>query len=199
MTTVHAYITNDQNILDLPHKDLRRSSGRCTEHYSHHYRCCAAVALVLPQLKGKLDGFANADVPTPDVSVVDLTVKLSKSVTAEEVNSNALREAAEGELKGILGYESQELVSMDFKGDSRSSIVDASLTTVMADDMVKVVSWYDNEWGYSCRVVDLVEVHGQQGLIGQTVIRAPLSPKSFGDGGYCTAICDFLKYRWWMR
>ncbi|NLV91793.1 MAG: type I glyceraldehyde-3-phosphate dehydrogenase [Firmicutes bacterium] len=154
MTTVHAY-TNDQNILDLPHKDLRRARAAAMSIIPTTTGAAAAVALVLPQLKGKLDGFAMR-VPTPDVSVVDLTVKLSKSVTAEEVN-NALREAAEGELKGILGYEPKELVSMDFKGDSRSSIVDASLTTVMADDMVKVVSWYDNEWGYSCRVVDLVE------------------------------------------
>ncbi len=154
MTTVHSY-TNDQNILDLPHSDLRRARAAAMSIIPTTTGAAAAVALVLPQLKGKLDGFAMR-VPTPDVSVVDLTAQLDKTVTVEDVN-NALKEAAEGELKGVLGYESKELVSMDYKGDPRSSIVDAPLTSVMAGNMVKVVSWYDNEWGYSMRVLDLVE------------------------------------------
>lgn len=159
MTTVHSY-TNDQNILDLPHKDLRRARAAAMSIIPTTTGAAAAVGLVLPHLKGKLDGFAMR-VPTPDVSVVDLTVELEKKVTVEEVN-NALKEAAEGELKGILGFETNELVSMDFKGDSRSSIVDASLTNVMEGNMVKVVSWYDNEWGYSMRVLDLIKYMASQ-------------------------------------
>lgn len=154
MTTVHSY-TNDQNILDLPHKDLRRARAAAMSIIPTTTGAAVAVGLVLPQLKGKLDGFAMR-VPTPDVSVVDLVVELKKKVTAEEVNA-ALKAAAEGELKGILGYEDKELVSMDFKGNNNSSIVDAPLTNVMDGNMVKVVSWYDNEWGYSMRVVDLVK------------------------------------------
>ena len=153
MTTVHAY-TNDQRILDLPHKDLRRARAAAMSIIPTTTGA-AAVGLVLPQLKGKLDGFAMR-VPTPDVSVVDLTVELEKDTTAEEINA-ALKAAAEGELKGILGVSELPLVSMDFRGDNRSSIVDAALTTVMEGNFAKVVAWYDNEWGYSMRVVDLVK------------------------------------------
>jgi len=153
MTTVHSY-TNDQRILDLPHSDYRRARAAALSIIPTTTGAAAAVGLVLPELKGKLDGYALR-VPTPTVSVVDLVAELEKPVTVEEVNA-ALKEAAEGELKGILGYEEAELVSMDFRGDSRSSIVDASLTSVMEGNMVKVVSWYDNEWGYSMRVVDLI-------------------------------------------
>ncbi len=154
MTTVHAY-TNDQRILDLPHKDLRRARAAAMSIIPTTTGAAAAVGLVLPQLKGKLDGFAMR-VPTPDVSVVDLTVELEKNTTAEEINA-ALQEAAAGDLKGILGVSELPLVSMDFRGDSRSSIVDAALTTVMEGNFAKVVAWYDNEWGYSMRVVDLVK------------------------------------------
>ena len=154
MTTIHSY-TNDQKILDLPHKDYRRARAAALSIIPTTTGAAAAVGLVLPELKGKLDGFALR-VPTPTVSVVDLVVELEKSATAEEVN-NAFKTAAEGELKGILGYEDVPLVSMDYRGDSRSSIVDGPLTAVMGDNMVKVVAWYDNEWGYSMRVVDLIE------------------------------------------
>ena len=153
MTTVHAY-TNDQRILDLPHKDWRRARAAALSIIPTTTGAAAAVGLVLPELKGKLDGYALR-VPTPTVSVVDLVAELEKPTTAEEVNA-AFKAAAEGKLKGILGYEETPLVSMDFRGDSRSSIVDAALTTVMEGNMVKVVSWYDNEWGYSMRVVDLI-------------------------------------------
>jgi len=153
MTTVHSY-TNDQRILDLPHKDLRRARAAAMSIIPTTTGAAAAVGLVLPELKGKLDGYALR-VPTPTVSVVDFVAELAKEVTAEEVN-NALKEAAAGPMKGILGVEDRELVSIDFKGDSRSSIVDAPLTSVMEGNMVKVVSWYDNEWGYSMRVVDLI-------------------------------------------
>ena len=153
MTTVHSY-TNDQRILDLPHKDYRRARAAALSIIPTTTGAAAAVGLVLPELKGKLDGYALR-VPTPTVSVVDLVAELEKPATAEEVNA-AFKKAAEGEMKGILGVEETELVSMDFKGDSRSSIVDAPLTTVMEGNMVKVVAWYDNEWGYSMRVVDLI-------------------------------------------
>ncbi|ADL69503.1 MULTISPECIES: type I glyceraldehyde-3-phosphate dehydrogenase [Thermoanaerobacterium] len=154
MTTVHSY-TNDQRILDLPHKDLRRARSAAMSIIPTTTGAAKAVALVLPELKGKLNGFAMR-VPTPDVSVVDLVAELEKNVTVEEVNA-VLKEAAENELKGILGYTDEPLVSMDFKGDSRSSIVDGLSTMVMEGNLVKVVSWYDNEWGYSNRVVDLAK------------------------------------------
>ncbi len=154
MTTIHSY-TNDQKILDLPHKDYRRARAAALNIIPTTTGAAAAVGLVLPELKGKLDGYALR-VPTPTVSVVDLVVELDKSATAEEINA-AFKEAAEGDLKGILGYEETPLVSVDYLGDSRSSIVDAALTSVMADNMVKVVAWYDNEWGYSMRVVDLIK------------------------------------------
>jgi glyceraldehyde 3-phosphate dehydrogenase len=153
MTTVHSY-TNDQRILDLPHSDFRRARAAAENIIPTTTGAAAAVGLVLPELKGKLDGF-SLRVPTPTVSVVDLVAEVEKNTTAEEVNA-ALKEAAEGDLQGILGFEEKELVSMDFRGDTRSSIIDASLTTVMEGNMVKVVSWYDNEAGYSMRVVDLI-------------------------------------------
>ena len=152
MTTVHSY-TNDQRILDLPHKDLRRARAAACSIIPTTTGAAKAVALVLPELKGKLNGFAMR-VPTPNVSITDLTVVLKKDTTAEEINA-ALKEAAEGKLKGILGYTDLPLVSRDFNGDPRSSIVDGLSTMMVGPRMAKVVSWYDNEWGYSNRVVDL--------------------------------------------
>ncbi len=153
MTTVHAY-TTDQRILDLPHKDLRRARAAAENIVPTTTGAAAAVGLVLPELKGKLEGFAMR-VPVSTVSVVDLVVETEKPVTAEAVNAE-FKKAAEGELKGILAYEEAPLVSCDFKGNDHSSIVDAALTKVLGDNMLKVVSWYDNEWGYSMRVVDLI-------------------------------------------
>lgn len=153
MTTVHAY-TNDQRILDLPHRDLRRARAAAANIVPTTTGAAAAVGLVLPELKGKLDGFAMR-VPVPTVSVVDLVVETEKPVTAEEVNAE-LKRAAEGELKGILAFEEKPLVSTDFMGNPHSSIIDAALTKTMGENMLKVVSWYDNEWGYSMRVVDLI-------------------------------------------
>ena len=154
MTTIHSY-TNDQKILDAPHKDLRRARAGAESMIPTTTGAAKAVALVLPQLKGKLNGLA-VRVPTPTVSMTDLVCEVSKSVTAEEVNA-ALKEAAEGSLKGILGFSEEPLVSMDFRGDERSSIVDGLSTMVMGDKLVKVVSWYDNEWGYSNRLADLTK------------------------------------------
>ncbi len=153
MTTVHAY-TNDQMILDLPHSDLRRARAAGQSIIPTTTGAAKAVALVLPELKGKLNGFAMR-VPTPNVSVVDLVVELDKAATAEEINA-ALKEAAEGDLKGVMAYCDEPLVSKDFNGNPNSSIIDAMSTMVMEGNMVKVVSWYDNEWGYSNRVVDLI-------------------------------------------
>jgi len=153
MTTIHSY-TNDQKILDLPHKDLRRARAAAVSMIPTTTGAAKAVSLVLPQLKGKLDGMAIR-VPTPNVSVVDLVAELDKDTTAEEVNA-ALKKAAEGELKGILQYCDEPLVSIDFNGNSNSSIVDALSTKVIEKKMVKVLAWYDNEWGYSCRVRDLI-------------------------------------------
>ena len=153
MTTIHSY-TNDQNLLDLPHKDLRRARAAALSIIPTTTGAAVAVGEVLPELKGKLDGFAMR-VPTPNVSVVDLAANLLRKTTAEEVNQ-ALKSAAEGPLKGILAYSSEELVSVDFKGNASSSIVDAPYTKVMDGNFVKVVSWYDNEWGYSNRCVDLL-------------------------------------------
>ncbi|WP_346916143.1 type I glyceraldehyde-3-phosphate dehydrogenase [Clostridium sp.] len=154
MTTIHSY-TNDQKILDAPHKDLRRARAAGESMIPTTTGAAKAVALVLPQLKGKLNGLA-VRVPTPTVSMTDLVCELGKSVTLEEVNG-ALREAAEGELKGVLGFSEEPLISMDFRGDERSSIVDALSTMVMGDNLVKVVAWYDNEWGYSNRLADLTK------------------------------------------
>lgn len=153
MTTIHSY-TNDQKILDLPHKDLRRARAAAMNIIPTTTGAALAVGLVLPHLKGRLDGFAMR-VPTPDVSLVDVVVELKQSTTAEEINA-ALKAAAEGELKGILGYSEEPLVSQDYLGDPRSSIVDAAMTLVMEGNMAKVISWYDNEWGYSCRLIDLI-------------------------------------------
>jgi glyceraldehyde 3-phosphate dehydrogenase len=161
MTTIHSY-TNDQNLLDLPHKDLRRARAAALSMIPTTTGAALAVGEVLPDLKGRLDGFAMR-VPTPNVSVVDLAALVDKKTTGEEVNA-ALREAATGALKGILAYSDDELVSMDFKGNANSSIVDAPYTKVMDGDFVKVLSWYDNEWGYSNRCVDLLRLLVKKGL-----------------------------------
>ena len=155
VTTVHSY-TNDQNILDLPHKDLRRARAAALSMIPTTTGAAKAVALVLPALKGKLDGMAIR-VPTPNVSVVDLVATLSKDTDAAQVNA-ALKAAAEGPLKGILGFSTEELVSIDFNGNALSSIVDAPSTKVIGGNMVKVISWYDNETGFSHRVLDLMKI-----------------------------------------
>jgi glyceraldehyde 3-phosphate dehydrogenase len=161
MTTVHSY-TNDQQILDLPHKDYRRARAAAESIIPTTTGAAKAVALVLPELKGKLNGMAMR-VPTPNVSVVDLVAELEKEVTADEVNS-ALKAAAEGELKGILEYSELPLVSTDYNGNPASSTIDALSTMVMDGNMVKVISWYDNETGYSHRVVDLADFIGKKGF-----------------------------------
>ncbi|MCT8977326.1 type I glyceraldehyde-3-phosphate dehydrogenase [Clostridium sp. CX1] len=153
MTTIHSY-TNDQRILDKTHKDLRRARAAGESIIPTTTGAAKAVEKVLPNLKGKLNGF-SVRIPTPTVSLTDLVCELSKPVTVEEVN-NAFKEAAEGYMEGILGYSEEPLVSIDYKGDDRSSIVDGLSTMVISDNMIKVVSWYDNEWGYSCRTIDLV-------------------------------------------
>ena len=155
MTTTHSY-TGDQRLLDASHRDLRRARAAAINIVPTSTGAAKAVALVLPQLKGKLNGVALR-VPTPNVSMVDFVVQTEKRTIAEEVNQ-ALKEAAEGPLKGILGYSELELVSSDYQGTDESSIVDASLTIVMGNDMVKVMAWYDNEWGYSQRVLDLADL-----------------------------------------
>jgi glyceraldehyde 3-phosphate dehydrogenase len=160
MTTVHSY-TNDQVVLDFPHKDLRRARAAALNIIPSSTGAAKALKLVIPEMAGKLDGFALR-VPTPNVSVVDLTFISEKAATVQSVNE-ALKKAAEGPLKGILGYEAGELVSSDFKGDPRSSIVDAPLTKVIGNS-VKVISWYDNEWGYSNRVRDLILYIAKKGL-----------------------------------
>jgi len=154
MTTVHSY-TNDQKILDAPHSDLRRARAAAESMIPTTTGAAKAVALVLPELKGKLNGF-SLRVPTPTVSCTDLVAELSREVTVEEVNA-AFKKASEESLKGILGYEELPLVSMDFRQDERSSIIDAPSTMVIGGNMVKVVSWYDNEWGYSNRLADLTK------------------------------------------
>ncbi len=161
MTTIHSY-TNDQQLLDLPHKDLRRARAAALSMIPTTTGAASAVGEVLPELKGKLDGFSMR-VPTPNVSVVDLVAMLNKNTTAEEVNA-ALKAAADGPLKGILAYCTDELVSIDFKGNPNSSIVDAPCTKVMDGNFVKVLSWYDNEWGYSNRCVDLLRLLVKRGL-----------------------------------
>jgi len=161
MTTVHSY-TNDQQILDLPHKDYRRARAAAENIIPTTTGAAKAVALVLPELKGKLNGMAMR-VPTPNVSIVDLVAELDKEVSVEEINKT-LKEAAEGELKGILGYSEEPLVSRDYNGNTLSSIVDALSTMVIEGNMVKVISWYDNETGYSNRVVDLVNYIAKKGL-----------------------------------
>src|SRR2546425_4479709 len=161
MTTIHSY-TNDQPILDFPHKDLRRARAAAINMIPTSTGAAKAIGLVMPNLKGKLDGYAMR-VPTPDVSVVDLVVVVRKKTTTEEVNA-ALKAAAEGELKGILAYTEDPVVSSDMLRNANSSIVDAGLTKVMDGNLAKVVAWYDNEWGYSSRVVDLVAFLAEKGL-----------------------------------
>jgi len=161
MTTTHAY-TNDQRLLDMYHKDLRRARAAAVNLAPTTTGAAKAVALVIPDLEGKLDGMALR-VPIPTVSICDLVANVSKSVTVEEVN-HAFKEAAEGRLRGILEYCDKPLVSVDFKGNSASAILDAQSTVVMEGNMIKVLAWYDNEWGYSCRLIDLVEYIASKGL-----------------------------------
>ena len=161
MTTIHSY-TNDQNLLDLPHKDLRRARAAALSMIPTSTGAASALGEVLPELKGKMDGFAMR-VPTPNVSVVDLVVLVDKKTTAQEVNA-ALKEASTGAMKGLLQFSEEELVSIDFKGNPHSSIVDAAYTKVMDGDFVKVLSWYDNEWGYSSRCVDLLRLLVKRGI-----------------------------------
>jgi glyceraldehyde 3-phosphate dehydrogenase len=161
MTTIHSY-TNDQNLLDLPHKDMRRARAAALSMIPTTTGAASAIGEVIPELKGKLDGFAMR-VPTPNVSIVDLNAVLDKKATGEDVNA-ALREAAAGPLKGILAVSDEELVSIDFRGNPNSSIVDAPYTKVMDGDFLKVLSWYDNEWGYATRCVDLLRKIVARGL-----------------------------------
>jgi glyceraldehyde 3-phosphate dehydrogenase len=161
MTTIHSY-TNDQKILDFPHKDLRRARAAAINMIPTTTGAAKAIGLVMPELKGKLDGYSMR-VPTPDVSVVDLVALLNKVATTEEVNA-ALKAAAEGELKGILAYTEDPVVSSDMLRNPNSSIVDSQLTKVLDGNLLKVVAWYDNEWGYSSRVVDLVGFLNSKGL-----------------------------------
>lgn len=159
MTTIHSY-TNDQRLLDLPHKDLRRARAAALSMIPTSTGAAKSIHLVIPELKGKLDGYALR-VPTPDVSLVDLTVNTEKPATADAVNA-AFRAAAEGPLEGLLQYTEEELVSVDFRGNPHSAIVDASYTRVVGTHCVKVLAWYDNEWGYSSRCVDLVKMIGKR-------------------------------------
>jgi glyceraldehyde 3-phosphate dehydrogenase len=161
MTTVHSY-TNDQQLLDLPHKDLRRARAAALSIIPTTTGAATAVGEVLPELKGKLDGIAMR-VPTPNVSVVDLAAVLDKKTSGEEVNA-AMKAAADGPLKNILEYIEAPLVSIDFRGNPHSSILDSSYTSVMDGDFVKILSWYDNEWGYSSRCVDLLRLIVKKGL-----------------------------------
>jgi glyceraldehyde 3-phosphate dehydrogenase (phosphorylating) len=161
MTTIHSY-TNDQQLLDLPHKDLRRARAAALSMIPTTTGAAVAVGEVLPDLKGRLDGFAMR-VPTPNVSVVDLAAIVDKKTTGEEVNA-AFRDAANGAMNGIIQFSTEELVSVDFKGNPNSSIIDAPYTKVMDGDFVKVLSWYDNEWGYSNRCVDLIRLIAKKGV-----------------------------------
>jgi glyceraldehyde 3-phosphate dehydrogenase len=161
MTTIHSY-TNDQQLLDLPHKDLRRARAAALSMIPTSTGAAKAVALVLPELKGKFDGI-SVRVPTPNVSLVDVVMDLEKETTAEEVN-RAFKDAANEELRGILDYSEEPLVSVDYKRNPNSSIVDAEYTKVVGGTMLKVLSWYDNEWGYSCRVRDLIKYIASKGL-----------------------------------
>lgn len=161
MTTIHSY-TNDQSVLDFPHKDLRRARAAAINMIPTSTGAAKAIGLVLPELKGKLDGYSMR-VPTPNVSAVDFVAVLKQSTTSEEVNK-ALEQAANNGLKGILGYTTDPVVSTDMMKNSNSSIIDASLTKVLDGNLAKVVAWYDNEWGYSSRVVDLIEFLGKKGL-----------------------------------
>jgi glyceraldehyde 3-phosphate dehydrogenase len=155
MTTIHSY-TNDQRILDLSHSDLRRARAAAMSMIPTTTGAAKAVGLVLPELKGKLNGFSMR-VPTPDVSVVDLVAEIEKSATVEEINA-ALKEAAAGKMKGILAYSDEPLVSIDYLGNPHSSIIDGKSTMVVEGNLIKVLSWYDNEWGFSCRMIDLIKL-----------------------------------------
>ena len=161
MTTIHSY-TNDQQLLDLPHKDMRRARAAALSMIPTSTGAAKAVALVLPELKGKFDGI-SVRVPTPNVSLVDVVMDLEKETTAEEVN-RAFKDAANEELRGILAFSEEPLVSVDFRGNPNSSIVDAEYTKVIGGNMLKVLSWYDNEWGYSCRVRDLIKYIASKGI-----------------------------------
>ncbi|MFL6215081.1 MAG: type I glyceraldehyde-3-phosphate dehydrogenase [Blastocatellia bacterium] len=161
MTTVHSY-TNDQQLLDLPHKDLRRARAAALSIIPTSTGAAKAIGLVMPDLKGKLDGI-SLRVPTPNVSVVDLVAEVEKPTSKEEINE-LMKQAAEGPLRGILQYSDEPLVSVDFRKNSNSSILDAPYTSVLDGNMVKLLSWYDNEWGYSCRVVDLIRFLAEKGL-----------------------------------
>jgi len=161
MTTIHSY-TNDQPVLDFPHKDLRRARAAGLNMIPTSTGAAKAIGLVLPELKGKLDGYSMR-VPTPDVSVVDFVAVLKKETTSEDING-ALKTAAEGPLKGILAYTEEPVVSSDMLHNPNSSIVDAELTKVLGGNLIKVVAWYDNEWGYSNRVVDLITFLAKKGL-----------------------------------
>jgi glyceraldehyde 3-phosphate dehydrogenase len=161
MTTIHSY-TNDQNVLDFPHKDLRRARAAALNMIPTTTGAAKAIGLVMPELKGKLDGYSMR-VPTPDVSVVDFVAITSRPTSAEEINA-AFKSAAEGKMKGILAYTEDPVVSSDMLHNSNSSIIDAQMTKVLDGNLAKVVSWYDNEWGYSCRVVDLIAFLAQKGL-----------------------------------
>ena len=161
MTTIHSY-TNDQQLLDLPHKDLRRARAAALSMIPTSTGAAKAVALVLPELKGKFDGI-SVRVPTPNVSLVDVVMEVERDTTTEEVNK-ALKDAANEELSGILAFSEEPLVSVDFRKNDNSSIVDAEYTKVIGGNLIKVLSWYDNEWGYSCRVRDLVKYIAQKGL-----------------------------------
>ncbi len=161
MTTIHSY-TNDQNVLDFPHKDLRRARAAAINMIPTTTGAAKAIGLVMPELKGKLDGYAMR-VPTPNVSVVDLVALVSRPTTSEEVNA-ALKQCAEGGMRGILAYTEDPVVSTDMMHNPNSSIVDAQMTKVLDGNLVKVVSWYDNEWGYSMRVVDLISFLAKKGL-----------------------------------
>jgi glyceraldehyde 3-phosphate dehydrogenase len=154
MTTIHSY-TADQRLMDSPHKDLRRARAAALSIIPTKTGATKAVSLVIPELKGKLNGMAFR-VPTPNVSVVDLAVLLKRKVSVEEINQ-AFKEASQGDLKGILDYTEEPLVSKDFNGNSNSSIVDGLSTMVIADNLAKIIAWYDNEWGYSCRIIDLLK------------------------------------------
>lgn len=160
MTTIHSY-TNDQQLLDLPHKDLRRARAAGLSMIPTSTGAAKAVALVIPELAGKFEGI-SVRVPTPNVSLVDVVINVEKSTTTDEVNG-VLRDAANGALKGILGFSEEPLVSIDYRGNSHSSIVDADNTSVLDGNSVKILSWYDNEWGYSCRVRDLIKFIAEKG------------------------------------
>jgi glyceraldehyde 3-phosphate dehydrogenase len=161
MTTIHSY-TNDQQLLDLPHKDLRRARAAALSMIPTSTGAAKAVALVLPELKGKFDGI-SVRVPTPNVSLVDVVMEVERETTSEEVNT-ALKNAANEELRGILAYSEEQLVSVDYRKNDNSSIVDAEYTKVIGGNLVKILSWYDNEWGYSCRVRDLIKYIASKGL-----------------------------------